>query len=60
MDGEWIEKFRTEWWELEYTSALMIDNDEVDLTPEDEEAVSTALKNMKSMIDQQFPLEKSS
>ena len=52
IDNTWKEAFRTEWWELEFTSSLMIDNEKENLTKEDEEAVSTALNNMKTMINE--------
>ncbi len=52
IDPMWIETFRTEWWELEFTSALMIENEQEYLSDEDEKAVSQALLNMKMMIEQ--------
>ena len=52
IDNDWKEAFRTEWWELEFTSSLMIDNEVDQLSEEDEEAVSIAIKNMKKMLDQ--------
>ncbi len=51
IDDKWKESFRTEWWELEFTSSLMIDKEVEDLTKEDEDSVSLALQNMKIMID---------
>ena len=52
IDNTWKEAFRTEWWELEFTSSLLIDDEKEDLTTEDVGAVSTALNNMKAMINQ--------
>ena len=50
VDQDWKELFRTQWWELELTSSLMMDEEREDFTEEDKQSVSLALKNMKEMI----------
>jgi len=50
VDPSWKEAVRTEWWELEYTAALMIDNQKEVLSKEDEEVVSKALYDMKVLL----------
>jgi len=50
IDKNWVEKLRSEWWELELTSSLMIDNNEDSLTNEDIKVVKKALQNILSLI----------
>jgi hypothetical protein len=51
IDEAWRETFRTEWWELELISSVMMDEEVDDLTREDKDKILQALQNMKIMIE---------
>lgn len=49
-DKEWTDSLISEWWELEFTSSLMMDKETENFTDEDKENLELALQNMKVMI----------
>lgn len=58
VDQEWKSTFKTEWWELEFTSSLMMDEEREELTQEDREAIAQALQNMKNLLEKILSSEK--
>lgn len=50
INPEWKESFRTEWWELEYISSMMIDEETEEFTEEDRKILAQAFATMKEML----------
>lgn len=46
------EDLRSEWWELELISSVMIDKNVENISEESRKNIATALENMKNMIDE--------
>ena len=52
IDEQYKEKVRTQWWELELTTSLMINNDQKILTEEDHQVVNEALESIVQISDE--------
>ncbi len=59
VSHEWKESFRTEWWELELISAVLMDNEETEISNDGREKIFEATEKMKTMIDEEYQLQSS-